>query len=264
MANLACVGATPVAVVNCLNFGNPEHPAVMWQLSECIDGLADTCRAFDLPVIGGNVSFYNESGGTDIHPTPVLGVLGLVDELVAPPPGLAWRDRDTVVLLGARTAARGFHPLDGTRWMAERSEEWAGNLPELDIQSHLAASGFVAGLVAAVVGGRDERQLVHAVHDVSGGGVAVALAEMAAAAGIGCRLQFEEAAELFTELPSRFVVSTADPARLCALAGRKGVPAAVLGRVGGLRLTLGKLVDLPVSAVVEAHQGNLARRLGDQ
>jgi hypothetical protein len=87
---------------------------------------------------------------------------------------------------------------------------------------------------------------------------------MTAAAGIGCRLAFDEAAELFTELPSRFVMSTANPGRLCELAGRKGIPAAVLGRVGGLRLTLGKLVDLPVSAVAEAHEGHLAQMLGEQ
>ncbi len=104
VANLACVGATPAAVVNCLNFGNPEHPEVMWQLSETIDGMADACRALSLPVIGGNVSLYNESGGADIDPTPVLGVLGLVDELHASPPGQAWADGDAVVLVGARSA----------------------------------------------------------------------------------------------------------------------------------------------------------------
>src|SRR3984885_8810218 len=102
VANLACVGATPAAVVNCLNFGNPEHPEVMWQLSECIDGMAESCRAFELPIIGGNVSFYNEGGGADHDPTPGLGVLGLVEAVHAPPPGLAWSAGDTVVLVGAR------------------------------------------------------------------------------------------------------------------------------------------------------------------
>ena len=119
VANLACVGATPAAVVNCLNFGNPEHAEVMWQLSESIDGMADACRALSLPVIGGNVSLYNESGGADIDPTPVLGVLGLVDEVQAPPPGPAWADGDTVVLLGARAASDGSFPLEGTRWASE-------------------------------------------------------------------------------------------------------------------------------------------------
>src|SRR6516162_10507725 len=97
VANLACVGAAPAAVVNCLNFGNPEHAEVTWQLSECIDGLAEACDALGLPVIGGNVSLYNESGGADIDPTPVLGVLGLVDAVHAAPPGLAWSEGDAVV-----------------------------------------------------------------------------------------------------------------------------------------------------------------------
>ena len=106
VANLACVGATPAAVVNCLNFGNPEHPEVMWQLSECIDGMAEACRALSLPVIGGNVSLYNESGGADIDPTPVLGVLGLVDAVTARPPGRAWSSGDTVRPARARGRPR--------------------------------------------------------------------------------------------------------------------------------------------------------------
>ena len=105
VANLACVGATAKAVVNCLNFGNPEHPEVMWQLSEAIDGMAEACEGLGLPVIGGNVSLYNESGGNDIDPTPVVGLLGVVDSSIAPPPGWAWREGDTVVLVGARRAA---------------------------------------------------------------------------------------------------------------------------------------------------------------
>ena len=86
--NLACVGARPLAVVNCLNFGNPEHPEVMWQLSEAIDGMAEACRAFGMPVIGGNVSLYNETRGRDIDPTPVVGMLGMVDRLERRPPGV--------------------------------------------------------------------------------------------------------------------------------------------------------------------------------
>ena len=105
IANLACVGATPVAVVNCLNFGNPEHPTVMWQLSESVDGMAEACTAFGTPVVGGNVSLYNESAGTDIDPTPVIGLLGLVDTLAARPPVLSWNDGDTVLLVAAPTVA---------------------------------------------------------------------------------------------------------------------------------------------------------------
>ena len=275
VANLACVGASPVAVVNCLNFGNPEHPEVMWQLSECIDGMTEACRALSLPVIGGNVSFYNESGGADIDPTPVLGVLGLVDELHARPPGLAWSDGDTVVLLGARGArdagASGAFPLAGTRWATERRDHRTGHVPAVDFYAHASLCAFVAGLVAAQVaapadGPADaaaDAALVHAVHDVSGGGLAVALAEMASAAGVGCTLDLDDPAELFTEVPSRVVVATADPGSLCASAAEAGIPAAVLGPVAGDRLRLGGLVDVSVAAVHDAHEGNLAGTLGD-
>src|SRR5579871_4549227 len=103
--NVACTGARPVALVNCLNFGNPEHPAVMWQLSSAVDGIADACRAMGVPVIGGNVSLYNESAGADIDPTPVVAVLGLVDRLAARPPAIGFVPGTSVVLLGASEPA---------------------------------------------------------------------------------------------------------------------------------------------------------------
>jgi len=102
--NVACAGARAVALVNCLNFGNPEHPEVMWQLSEAIDGMSKACIALDLPVIGGNVSLYNESGGSDIPPTPVIGALGLVELLESRPPGIGWEAGATVLVV---------HPLVG-------------------------------------------------------------------------------------------------------------------------------------------------------
>jgi len=266
VANLACVGATAVAVVNCLNFGNPEHPEVMWQLSECIEGMAGACDALSLPVIGGNVSLYNESGGADIDPTPVLGVLGLVDAVRAQPPGLAWADGDAVVLLGARRAADGSFPLEGTRWATERRGHRDGGgsgVPAVDFAAHAALCAFVAGLVSDQVGRPGGDGLVRAVHDVSGGGLAVALAEMAAAGATGCALAGIGPAELFTELPSRFVAATADPDELCARAAGAGIPAAVLGPAGGGRLILRGLVDLSLDEVGAAEDLNLARALGD-
>ena len=104
--NIACAGARAVALVNCLNFGNPEHPEVMWELSEAVDGMAEACRALDLPVVGGNVSLYNESSGEDISPTPVVAALGVIDNLVTRPPGMALRRDDSIVLLGHRSSAR--------------------------------------------------------------------------------------------------------------------------------------------------------------
>jgi phosphoribosylformylglycinamidine synthase len=235
----------------------------MWQLSECIDGMAEACRAFSLPVIGGNVSLYNESAGADIDPTPVLGLLGLVETLHAPPPGLAWQEADTLVLLGPRAAAGGSFPLDATRWATERRQHRGGTLPDLDVAGHAAVCAFVAGLVAAIVAGGHDSPVLRAVHDVSSGGLAVTLAEMAVAAGTGCAVALEDPAELFTELPSRFVVATPEPDELAARAKSLGIPCSVLGRAGADRVTLGDLVDLPLASLRQAYEGNLARLLGD-
>jgi len=270
VANLACVGARAVAVVNCLNFGNPEHPEVMWELSEAIDGLAGACNALELPVIGGNVSLYNESGGQDIDPTPVLGVLGLVDELRCRPPGLGWVEGATVVLLGARAAdeaaGTGPYPLGGSRWAVELRGRRGGLLAPLDFGAHGRLVGLVAGLVAETVTGGDG--LLCGVHDVSGGGLGVALAEMAVSAGVGfstaadaagdaAGIAIEGHAELFTELPSRMVVATTRPDEVLARAAGAAVPAAVLGWAGGDRLVIGGLVDVALTEVTEAWAGAL-------
>jgi phosphoribosylformylglycinamidine synthase len=198
----------------------------------------------------------------------VLGVLGLVDALTAMPPGLAWDEEDSIVLLGPGAAPDGSYPLSGTRWATERRGHRTGTLPPLDYAAHRAVCGFVAGLVAAQVAAGDVEadDLVHAVHDVSGGGLAVAVAEMAAHAGTGCVLEVSGAAELFTELPSRFVVATGAPEELCARASEAGVPAAVLGRAGGSRFVLGDafdLVDLPLEDVRAAYEGNLTSALAE-
>jgi phosphoribosylformylglycinamidine (FGAM) synthase-like enzyme len=263
VANLACVGARAVAVVNCLNFGNPEHPTVMWQLSEVVDGLADACRGLGLPVIGGNVSLYNESGGADIDPTPVVGVLGLVDVVRRPPPGVGWRAGSSVVLLGPRTATAGVaHPLGGTRWAVERRERRGGVLPPLDLAAHGRVVEVVAALVAEAVGGGDG--LLDGVHDVSGGGLAVALAEMALSSGVGARLgALAGHAELFTELPSRVVVATSRPDAVLDRAARAGVPAEVLGVAGGDHLVVNGLVDLPVDRLTGAWARALPDALGE-
>ncbi|MEY2433547.1 MAG: phosphoribosylformylglycinamidine synthase subunit PurL, partial [Acidimicrobiaceae bacterium] len=135
--NLACVGARPVALVNCLNFGNPEHPEVMWQLSEAIDGMGDTCRALRIPVVGGNVSLYNESRGRDIDPTPIVGLLGVVDQLERRPAGVGLIDGGHLLLLGETRA-----PLAGSRWAWNRDLR-GGSLGQLDAAKHDALCGLV-------------------------------------------------------------------------------------------------------------------------
>ena len=260
VANLACVGATPQAVVNCLNFGNPEHPEVMWQLSEAVDGMSEACEAFGLPVIGGNVSLYNESGGRDIDPTPVVGVVGLVDSLLAPPPGWAWRTGDTVFLVGHRhaTGEQAF-PLGGSRWASQRGRR-GGRLPGFDGQRLRSVNTFVAGEVAAVCAGQTSD--LTAVHDVAAGGLGVALASMAVAAGVGVSMgEATEAAELFSEFPGRFVVATSDPQAFAARAAHAGVPVTALGTAGGEEVVIADLVRVSVALLADRRGGALERAL---
>jgi phosphoribosylformylglycinamidine synthase len=251
--NLACVGATPVAVVNCLNFGNPEHPEVMWQLSEAIDGMAEACLALGLPVIGGNVSLYNESRGRDIDPTPVVGTIGLVQQLTAVPPGVG-------LVAGSRLAvlqAPGAGPaLAGSRWAWELRSERTGALAPLDLVAHRR----LIEIVTAVVGDGT----VDGIHDVSEGGLAVAVAEMAVRSGVGCRVVGPLSAEdLFGEGPSRVVVSV--PAdRFDALAERAGAADIELidvGVAGGDRLVIEGAVDLDLAEATTAWRTALPQHL---
>ena len=260
VANLACVGASAKAVVNCLNFGNPEHPEVMWQLSEAIDGMAEACRTLDLPVIGGNVSLYNESGGADIDPTPVVGSLGTLERLVSPPPGWDWCDGDAVVLVGPRQAAGETpFPLAGSRWATRRGRR-GGRLAEFDATRVAPTFDFVTAEVARICAG--ETSDVTAVHDVSGGGLAAALAEMAVASGHGVQVaQLEGHGELFAEFPGRFVVATSDASAFAARAHAAGVPFTLLGTAGGTRVQLGALVNLDLADVVRTRESALVRDL---
>ncbi|MEI6700230.1 MAG: phosphoribosylformylglycinamidine synthase subunit PurL [Actinomycetota bacterium] len=235
IANLACVGSTPAAVVNCLNFGNPTHPEVMWQLSESIDGLAEACLAFGLPVIGGNVSLYNESAGVDIDPTPVLGLLGLVDHVAARPPVRAWADGDSVLLAQLPQPSTS---LGGSRWAREVRGHTGGTLAELDAPAHAELCAAVAALVATGVAGGE--QLLTAVHDVSGGGLGVALIEMALASNVGLETSLDASAtSLFGEGPSRFILGTRNVAEVTAAIEAAGGTVILLGVAGGDNVRFG-------------------------
>src|SRR5439155_2239229 len=223
--NVACTGAQPMALVNCLNFGNPEHPEVMWQFAEVVDGMAGACRDLDLPVIGGNVSFYNESGGEDIQPTPFVGVVRLTDQLDSPVPPAALAPGTRIVVLGDTAAELG-----GSEWAAGLHGLVGGMPPSADAGAAVRLHGLVAGLVG--------ERAVAGVHDCSDGGLAVALAEMAIAGGCGFEVAAEgglagllAAAACFSESANRVVLSV-DGARvdeILARAAGAGVPVAVIG-----------------------------------
>ncbi len=251
LMNLACVGARPLAVVNCLNFGNPEHPEVMWQLSEAIDGMTEACLAFDVPVVGGNVSLYNESRGRDIDPTPVVGMLGMVDSLDAVPPGPAWTDGDRLLLFGPADVG-----LAGSQWARDRGHR-GGRLPDLDLAAHRRVADLVRSLVADGELG--------AVHDVSTGGLGVALAEMAIAAGIGASVaRVDSPAMLFSEAPSRVVAAVAADLvpHVEQVAAAARVPVARIGLATGARLRVKGLVDLGIDQLEESWRSRVPEALG--
>jgi phosphoribosylformylglycinamidine synthase subunit PurL len=253
--NLACVGARPLGLVNCLNFGNPEHPEVMWQLSEAIDGMAEVCRGLGLPVVGGNVSLYNESRGHDIDPTPVVGVLGVVDRLAVRPAGPALAGGSTVAIIGPPSAPAG---LAGS-WWAWRHGQRGGTLATVDIPLHLAVCALVRDLV--------NRGLVLGIHDVADGGLALALAEMAVRSGVGVEVDaavVPDVTALFGEPPSRAVVCVhpADLDALLAAGESAGVPVTVVGRATGDRLVAGDLLDIPVDELTSAWRDRLPAALG--
>jgi phosphoribosylformylglycinamidine synthase len=287
--NVACVGARPVAIVNCLNFGNPEHPEVMWQLSEAIDGMAEACRGLSVPVVGGNVSLYNESRGRDIDPTPVVGTLGLVDCLERPPPGPALVEGSHVVLVSGGVSAplageadppgapkavasaptagpTGGHPgssglatsLAGSRWAVELHGHRGGRLPALDLERHGRLLRLVQDLVA--------RGQIDGIHDLSDGGLGVALAEMAVRGNVGFAVEgIADHAALFGEGPSRVLLSVPAPglAEVQAQVAEAGLGWVRLGLAGGDRLVVDGLVDISLADATAAWKGALPQTLGE-
>jgi phosphoribosylformylglycinamidine synthase len=254
--NLACVGAEPKAVVNCLNFGNPEHPDVMWQFSETIDGMSEACRALKTPVVGGNVSFYNESRGANIDPTPVIGMIGLIDTLDRRPPGAQLVDGARVVLVGPRSDV-----LTGSLWARARHDHGGGTLAPLDFDVHNALVAFVTAAV------RDG--LVAGAHDVAEGGLGLALAEMAIAGNCGAQVDGVDGhGELFSEAASR-VLLVVEEEHLQEFEDRleeADLEFAHLGRCSGDRLFIfgsnfQSLIDVPVEDLAHARSTALPTAL---
>jgi phosphoribosylformylglycinamidine synthase II len=249
--NVACAGARPLAVVNCLNFGNPEHPDVMWQIAEVVDGMREACIALEVPVVGGNVSFYNESQGHDIDPTPVVGLLGVIDELDDRPPPAALGDGLRIVVLG-ETAPE----LGGSEWAAVVHGLDGGMPPRADVAAARATHELLCGLVTD--------GMVDGVHDCSDGGLAVALAEMAITGECGFEVTIGGALECFSETASRFVCAV-DPVlvgQVLSRANAAGVAAAEIGEARGDRLVADGAFDVPLADATRAWRDAIPNALG--
>jgi len=248
MLNLACVGAEPRALVNCLNFGNPENPNVMWQLSEAVDGMAEACTQFNIPVVGGNVSLYNESQGNNIDPTPIVGLIGVINNLETPPPGISWNEGDRLMVIGP--PAKG---LSGSAWAFARNAR-NGQLNQVDYETHERVCQTVRMLV--------NEGLVTAIHDISSGGLAVAVAEMAVQSGVGCSLaRVPDIESMFSESSSRVVIAV-DPEQMQSveeIIQNQDIPSARIGLAHGDKFTIKGLIDIELSKIHDQWEGSLPR-----
>ncbi len=252
--NVSCTGATPIAITNCLNFGNPERGPIAWQLGRAIEGMAEACEAFGTPVISGNVSLYNESFDQPIYPTPVVGMLGLLEDVTTVCRAGFRVDGDAILMLGDTPPA-----LDGSEYQKRWYGRVEGRIPDVDLAAEVALQGMLREAI--------RRRLLRSAHDCSDGGLAVALAEACLAGGIGARVNAEllpgprsgrPDLTLFGEGPTRVLVSLPNGAvdEVSSLAARGGRTLQPLGR-GGRR----RLARAAGRGAARPHAGHAARQL---
>lgn len=255
--NLACVGSRPIGLTDCLNFGSPENPEVMWQFSQVIRGMRDACIALEVPVVSGNVSFYNETDGSPIHPTPVIGMVGLLDRVETAITPWFKSSGDAVVLLGrTRQELGGSEYLKWTHGLTRGTPPWIDLRVERSVQ---------LCCIEAI-----EKGILRSAHDVSDGGLAVALAECCVSGPekpLGVRIETHEMirgdALLFSESQSRIVVSlkAENLASLQEIAARHSIPLQVIGTVGGSRFVIQPLLQLPVDELKTIWSTGLSSRI---
>ncbi|HCT75482.1 MAG TPA: phosphoribosylformylglycinamidine synthase subunit PurL [Micromonosporaceae bacterium] len=251
--NVSVTGADPVAVTDCLNFGSPEDPAVMWQFAEAVRGLADGCQELGIPVTGGNVSFYNQTGAVAIHPTPIVGVLGVLEDVAKRIPMGFSHEGDILFLLGETTAE-----FSGSEWAWVMHEHLGGRPPKVDFGREQA----IAGLMARAA----ESELVRSAHDLSDGGLAQALVESCLRKGIGASVSVGEDAfvALFSESASRVLVSVPIGHRQAfeALVAEQEIPLTVLGATGGKALVVKDQFEVPLDELRSAWTDTLPKLFG--
>ncbi|WP_078324754.1 phosphoribosylformylglycinamidine synthase subunit PurL [Mycobacteroides salmoniphilum] len=256
--NVAASGATPVAVTNCLNFGSPEDPGVMWQFSEAVRGLADGCVELGIPVTGGNVSFYNQTGTTPILPTPVVGVLGVIDDVNRRiPTGFGTELGETLILLGDTA-----DEFDGSIWAQVAHDHLGGTPPKVDLAREQ--------LIAQVLTAASRDGLVSAAHDLSEGGLIQAVIESSLAGETGCRILLPEGADpfvaLFSESAGRVLVAIprTEESRFVAMCEARQLPAVRIGVVdqGSDSVEVQGQFSITLAELREIHEGVLPGLFG--
>jgi phosphoribosylformylglycinamidine synthase II len=244
--NLTAVGAKPLAITDCMNFGNPERPEIMGQFVGCIDGMREACKTLDYPVVSGNVSFYNETNGQGIHPTPAIGGVGLIDN-VAQARSLAFAaEGETVILMGETNGHLGM-----SIYLREIHHREDGTPPPVDLALEKKNGDCVRALI--------HDGLISACHDIADGGLAVALAEMAMAGNTGAAIEPPQTgiplfAWLFGEDQGRYVITTHEPEKVTTAAQKSGVSAQILGKTGGKELTVGSEIAISVAELRDLNE----------
>ena len=268
--NLVCSGAEPIGLTDCLNFGNPERPDIMWQFVLAIEGLKEACEHFKVPIVSGNVSFYNETNGLSIYPTPMLGMVGLIEDAGQTMTQWFREDGDAIILLGKTR-----DDLGGSEYLKVLQHREQGSPPWLNLETEKALQDFVLKVI--------HEGLVQSAHDCSDGGLAVALAECCVSGPSGARgavvkLRLDSLrrdALLFGESQSRIILSTRPKvaASLLSRATEAGIPAAHIGTVGGGRLVIeveqgrhseGCRIDLPIDQVSDRWAHALEEQLSQE
>ncbi len=244
--NITAVGAKPLAITDCLNFGNPERPEIMGQFVGCIQGMGEACTALEFPVVSGNVSFYNETRGEGIRPTPTIGGVGLLKDVSKAVTVAFKAEGDDIVLIGETIGHLG-----RSAYLAEIENRDEGAPPPVDLAVERRNGDAVRDMI--------EVGLVSACHDISDGGIFVALAEMAMAGDMGAVIDAPDTdialhAWLFGEDQARYVVTSRDAKSVLAKAADAGVPATVIGRTGSDRLTVGTSLSISVDELKSAHE----------
>jgi phosphoribosylformylglycinamidine synthase len=243
--NVVCVGAEPVAITNCLNFGNPYDPEVFWQFREAVRGMGDACRALNTPVTGGNVSFHNESQKFAVFPTPTIGMLGIIDSIDDVMSYEFKNVGDLIVLLGFENCEIG-----GSEYLKLYSGLITGKAPKLDIENEINLQKTVLKLIKS--------KIINSAHDISEGGLAICLAEKSIGSGLGCEIELKEltVGRIFGESQSRIIVTLnkANYGELNKFCHENNVPCEIIGNVINDNFRINGYIDYKVSEIKELYE----------
>ncbi len=256
--NVACTGATPIAITNCLNFGNPYKKDIYWQFKEAIEGMSEACKIFDTPVTGGNVSFYNESNNYAVYPTPVIGMLGLIDDINFITSSYFKNDDDVILLLG-----KTYNEIGGSEFLKIFFDKVEGEIPDIDLYYEKRTIDTLLDLI--------RRGLIVSAHDVSDGGIAVALAECCVmnrkkqiGAVVNLNMDFREDFFLFSESQSRVIISVrkSDLEKVVKILKDSEIYFKEIGKVGGDRLIINDIINLSLKEIHNAYYESFEKIFG--